>query len=140
MVKTLVPAAKHILDTSILIGHWQRSRARVRGNVTSETTRQWARDLIEVHETDAIVTPVFVEFLAGVQSSSELGLARAFLSVFRIADGGRILSEDWEHAKRLAARVPPDGKPRQLGDCLIRGIAIRLRYDVRTHEKRFPKR
>ena len=33
-------------------------------------------------------------------------------------------------AKRLAERVPRDGRRRQLGDCLVQAIANRLRYEV----------
>jgi hypothetical protein len=34
--------------------------------------------------------------------------------------------------------VPRNGKPRQLGDCLIRAIAARLKYDVQTVDGSFP--
>jgi predicted nucleic acid-binding protein len=78
-------------------------------------------------------------FIAGIQSSSEMELARSYLAEFEIVDEGRILEEDWEHAKRLAARVPRDGKPRQLGDCLIRAIAIRLKCEVRSLDTRFQR-
>ncbi len=130
---------RRILDTSMLIGHWHgcHKRSSHRGIPTS--AQEWARELIELHDTRANVTPVEVEFLAGVRSRSELELARSFLSAFEIADQGKVLAEDWEQAKRLAARVPADGKPRQLGDCLIRAIAIRLKCDVRTQDKDFPR-
>lgn len=82
------------------------------------------------------MTPVVVEFLAGVQSAGELALARAFLAQFTVIDSGRILPEDWEETERLAARVPRDGKPRHLGDCLIRALAKRLKYDIDTDDRR----
>lgn len=123
-----------------MIGYWRRHRARLRDDMTTQTALEWAREIIDLFGTDAILTPVWVEVVAGTQSSAELAFARLFLSHFRIADGGKIMTEDWDQAKRLAARVPPDGKRRQLGDCLIRGIAIRLRCDVHTADQSFPKR
>lgn len=130
---------RRILDTSMLIGHWQRSLRREPKDLTSERVRVWARQIASLHGTRSIVTPVRLEFIAGVRSSSELDFARSFLSEFEIADDGKILEQDWRHAENLAARVPQSGKPRQLGDCLIRAIAHRLRCEVRTADKSFPR-
>ena len=86
------------------------------------------------------MTPVYIEFVAGARTAVELELSRAYLAGLEIVDAGRILKEDWEKARQLAERVPRDGKPRQLGDCLIRAIALRLKYyDVLTADDSFPK-
>lgn len=94
---------------------------------------------MRLYDTDAIVTPIRIEFVAGTRTAHELRLARAYLANFRAIDGGRILAEDWIEAHRIAERVPRDGKPRQLGDCLIAAIAKRLRYDVEAKDRAFPK-
>lgn len=36
-----------------------------------------------IHETDAIVTPVYLEMIAGVTNAEELHLTQAFLDEFR---------------------------------------------------------
>ena len=106
-------------------------------SAAEEDVRGWAKELIRLEDTDAIVTPVVVEFLAGVRSSHELKLTRVFLSAFRVIDGRKILDVDWSEAERLASRVPRDGKPRDLGDCLIQAIGTRLRYEVGSMDRRF---
>jgi predicted nucleic acid-binding protein len=73
--------------------------------------------------------------LAGTNQET-LQLTQAFLSEFRVIDAGTIPRSDWESATRRAKRIPRDGKPRQLGDCLIRAIAERLHYDLETFDKR----
>lgn len=130
--------ARRLLDTSVMITFWRRISGAANANNRSQATA-WARDLIGLHQTNAIVTPVVIEFLAGVTSSSELEMARTFLREFQIADGGRILGADWTEARRLAERIPRDGKPRQLGDCLILAIANRLKYEVLTFDLRFAR-
>jgi predicted nucleic acid-binding protein len=128
-----------VFDTSFLIWHWQRSKQRARRPIESDDARPWARRLIDLRRTDAIVTPSYIEFVAGVRDTGELDLARSYLGEFRIIDGGRILPEDWVEARRLAERVPNDRKPRQLGDCLIRAIARRLKHEVLTLDRSFPR-
>jgi predicted nucleic acid-binding protein len=81
--------------------------------------------------------PVYIEFLAGVRNSVELQLATAYLKEFEILDNGTVEKADWSEAERVARRVPQDGRPRQLGDCLIRALAKRLRGDVATLDLRF---
>jgi predicted nucleic acid-binding protein len=130
--------AKRVLDTNVLIAHW-RGKLVGRAGVTPKRVREWAEQVIQLHQTDAIVTPVYIEMIAGVQSQRELQLTRIFLQCFACVDERRILAQDWEEAIRLAQRVPPDGKPRQLGDCLIQAIAKRLRYEVVTKDLSFPK-
>lgn len=131
--------ARKIFDTSALIQHWHDSGGRSPAGKTAADAAGWAQRLIAVHDTDAIVTPVFVEFIAGVTNSVELELTRSFLKEFRVLDGGRITIDDWEETRRLAQRIPMSGKPRQLGDCLIAAIGKRLHYEVIRFDKGFPR-
>ncbi len=75
-----------ILDTCYLIGHWRQSRGRLpMEDVTVNMVASWAKRLIDIHETDAIVTPVALEMLCGVMSKHELDLTRAIYSMNLIA-------------------------------------------------------
>lgn len=130
---------RRVLDTSVLIGAWQRGRGKGPLSNDPGVIRQWAEQIILLYRSDAIVTPVVVEFIAGVRSSAELRLAHIFLDRFRSIDSGNISPEDWLEARRLAERVPRDGRPRQLGDCLIRAIARRLKHDVVSLDLTFPR-
>jgi hypothetical protein len=94
--------------------------------------------LIAIHATNSLLTPIYIEYVCGQGSAHEVELARAFLSGFKIADKGQILKADWEHARRIAERVPRDGLRRQLVDCLIRALCNRLNLECFTFEKRFP--
>jgi len=49
-----------------------------------------------------------------------------------------VLPQDWEEAVRLAQRVSRVPVPRDLGDCLIRAIADRLRFQVFSLDESFP--
>lgn len=98
----------------------------------------WAAKLIKAYSSDVIVTPVYLEFVAGTKSTWELKIARAYLSALRILDKGKILDRDWVEARRLAERIRRDGKPRHLGDCLIKAIANRFRYEVLSSDQGFP--
>lgn len=129
---------RRVLDTQILIRHWQACIAGVEHDPTEERAAAWAADLIETYSTDVIVTPVYVEFVAGTRRAAELRAARAYLAKLRILDEGRIIDRDWIEARRLAQRVPRDGKPRQLGDCLIKAIANRFSYEVLSSDRGFP--
>lgn len=134
-----MPRMRKVFDTSMLIWAWHRQRGhRPIAGVPESEARSWPDELTDLYATDAIVTPVRIEFLAGVRDAHELRLARAFMERFRTIDDGHVLAGDWAHAERLAERVPRDGRPRQLGDCLIRAIAARLRHDVLTRERHFP--
>jgi predicted nucleic acid-binding protein len=130
--------AKLLFDTSALIAHWHRCSRRKLASKTTQDACDWADRLAELHQTRTIVTPVAVEFLAGTRSGHELDLARAYLSRFEVIDGGRITLADWDLARRVAERVPHDGKPRQLGDCLIRALAQRFKCNVVSFDERFP--
>jgi len=128
-----------LLDTSVLIAHWRKCEGDAPAAPRPDDARRWAKELIKTYGTDVVATPVVVEFLAGVRKRDELMLARAYLEDLRTIDGGNVSAEDWAAARRYAERVPQDGKPRQLGDCLIRAIADRLGYDAYSLDKRFQK-
>ena len=129
-----------LLDTSVLIAHWMHCLGDSGRVATADDVRRWAKELIGLHDSDVIASPVVVEFLAGVRSSDELRLAQAYLENFKVIDGGTMSVKDWEVAKQLAQRVPRDRKPRHLGDCLIAAIAQRFGLDVHSLDKRFPRR
>jgi predicted nucleic acid-binding protein len=128
---------RRLLDSSVLIRHW-RSRQKRRRAQDLEDADDWAKELIPLRRTDAIATPVHIEFVCGITDRKEMELARRYLSHFTVIDGGRILPDDWKSAAESAMRVPRDHRPRQLGDCLIRAIADRMNYDVDTHDLHFP--
>jgi predicted nucleic acid-binding protein len=129
---------REVLDTSVLLRHWHdRGGASIRGKTPADT-RAWAEDLIVLRDTDAVVTPVYLEVICGVTSAHELKLTRAYLAPFRAVDQGKIIPQDWVEARRLAERIPRDGHRRQLGDCLIRAIANRLHYEVISFDDSFP--
>ena len=130
--------AKRIFDTSYLIGHW-----RIFPKATKRTTdnmRAWSEKLIDQYGTRQIVTPVYIEMVAGVTSSDELRLTQAYLDPFEIIDEGKIPKRDWDEAKVMSQRVAPKGGKRQLGDCLVRAIAKRFNCEVLTSDKGFPAR
>ena len=129
---------RRILDTSILIRKWRVSRSASSRPPMVGDVERWADEIVEFERTHWIVTPVEIEFLAGVMSREELVLARAFLDRFELLDGGEVFSEDWDGARQLACRVPRQPRPRQLGDCLIRAIADRFGADVTTSDLGFP--
>jgi len=131
--------AQLILDTSVLIRHWNDSRGgRPFNQLAEQDTARWADQLIDIRQTNWIVTPVYVEMVAGVRSKQELRLAWAYLERFEVIDENVIPADDWRDATRIAQRVPRDGKPRQLGDCIIRAIANRLNCDVVSFDDSFP--
>jgi predicted nucleic acid-binding protein len=130
---------RRVLDTSILIGHWRLPRGKTLAGRSARDVAAWAQEVIALYRTDAILTPVQIEMLAGVMSAQELPLAQAYLGEFRCLDEGRISPADWEEARRLAQRVPRDGKPRSLADCLIRAVASRLRHEVESVDSGFPR-
>lgn len=106
--------------------------------ISAEEVEDWVTELAKYHKSRRIVTPVVLEFLSGATSSVELNLARTFVAGFEIADGNNVTDDDWRVARRIAERIPRDGKPRQLGDCLIKAIASRLKCGVMSTDQRFP--
>ena len=128
-----------ILDTSVLIRWWrQRRRGRPLADIDRNEISRWAKQLAEVYQTDAIVTPIYIEMIAGTNDRRELSFTQIFLACFQCVDKQRMLPDDWAEAIRLAARIPRQFRPRDLGDCLIRAIANRLNYDVKTLDGGFP--
>jgi predicted nucleic acid-binding protein len=131
--------ANRIFDTSYLIRHWDAFPKTTKR--TTKNMRSWAEKFIAQYGSRRIVTPVVIEMVAGATSSDKLKLTHAYLDPFEIVDEGKIPKGDWDEAKRIAQRVPPDGRNRHLGDCLIRAIANRFNCDVlHTLDKNFPGR
>ena len=143
---------KSLLDSNILLEHFRRMPDKnAKG---ADDAKTWADLLIKNRGTNAIVSPVEIEVLAGTRDPHDLELTEAFLSRFEVVDGQRTLPEDWEMAKRFAKRVVkldrqvprqhrrrdrqdnPGTPARQLGDCLISAIARRLNYSLITADKR----
>ncbi len=100
---------------------------RLQGSLRSRT--------LPVH----MVTPVYIEVMAGATNREDLALFRAFLEPFSLLDNMEISRQDWEQTQRFAERIPRNGKPRQLGDCLIAAIAKRLKCEVISKDTGFPK-
>lgn len=131
--------SQRVLDANRLIAHWRQCMASARSPHTADRARTWARELIALRGSKAIVTPVQVEFLGGTRNAGELARMRAFLAEFAIIDKRRILPQDWRLALDLAARIPSNGRPRGALDCLIRAIAERLHHDVDTADSGMPR-
>src|SRR5437660_193519 len=121
---------KVVLDTSVLISFWRQRRAAALVNNSAKQAESWGRDLVRLHDTDAIVTPVYIEMVAGTMNRHELSLTKAYLKTFRCIDQGNILSRDWQEAIRVAQRIGRQPLRRDLGDCIIRAIADRLHHEV----------
>ena len=128
---------RRVLDTSVLIRYWNQRRTRVAGASIADS-ETWAGNLIDLYRTRAILSPIYLEFICGLNRRPELEAGKRFLEQFEVIDGWRIQPEDLQEAKRIAQRVPRTGKPRQLGDCLIRAMATRLRHDVVSVDQSFP--
>jgi hypothetical protein len=86
-------------DTNILVDQLRKLRP-YEGKTPAEA-ESLARALIAGEETDAIVSPVEIEVLAGVRDRHELVLTESFLKIFRVIDQRRIIPADWEEARRL---------------------------------------
>jgi predicted nucleic acid-binding protein len=133
--------ATRVLDTNILINHWRRHFSQInRKQINRDDAKECGRSLIKHQGSHAILTPIYLEFICGMNSAAEVDLARHYLGQFKIMDGGLIQRTDWETAKNYAARVPRGGSRRQMGDCLIRAVCDRLRLDILTADRGFPPR
>jgi predicted nucleic acid-binding protein len=130
---------RKILDTNRLINHWRSFLKDKSPNVSGTDIKQGANKLIKAVGSNAIVTPVYLEFIAGSRSKEELQLFLIFLAEFEIVDKGVITPDDWKIAKQIASRVPRDGHPRDSIDCLIAAIAERLHMVVDTADRRFAR-
>jgi predicted nucleic acid-binding protein len=122
--------SKRVLDTNRLIDQFRLLQPYARKK--RDDAVRCADQLIELHETNAIVSPVEIEIIAGVVDPHEMELTIAFLGLFQIIDKRRILPEDWEEARRIAKHIGNSAKRRDLGDCLITAISNRLRHEVLT--------
>ncbi len=131
---------RKILDTNKLISHWRHSRTLSCDQYTPADARKWARKLIDIYQTNSIVTPVYLEMVGGVQDRSEMHLTKAFLDEFEIIDQGRITPEDWSKAREIAERIRTPSRARGAIDCLIKAIAIRFGCDIETNDKGMPRR
>jgi predicted nucleic acid-binding protein len=126
-----------ILDTNVLINFWiqfrlwQRSEAEVRA---------FAQRLIQIYNTDLIASPVRIEFLCGITGSNSPQLWLTFIQAFKSIDEGNVPRADWHEAERIAKRVARHGRPRKLGDCLLKAIALRLNCDIVTADADFERR
>jgi predicted nucleic acid-binding protein len=129
------PGSRVVLDTSVLIRHWHRSGPPA----DEKAARSAAEGLVRTQATGLILSVVYLEFVCGIGSRRELLLAEAFLAAFDVADGWEVRESDLREAHRLARRVPRDGRRRQLGDCLLRAMANRLRLSIRTLDSGFPR-
>jgi predicted nucleic acid-binding protein len=124
---------KRVLDTNILMAHFHKLRPL--DGKSPAASAEWAGRLMQDKESDAIVSPVVVEFLCGVLNQDERMLREGFLKAFRVIDGYRTLPEDWAEALRIAKHPGFHATPRDLGDCLITAISSRLRHEVLTDDK-----
>jgi predicted nucleic acid-binding protein len=131
--------SRRVLDTNILINFWaKKASGRASADISARDAVGWARQLIQLHRTNAIITPIYIEYVCGQGDEQWMKLARAYLGEFEIVDAGRILPADWKVATQIAHRILRDRSPRQLGDCIIRAICKRLHLDVLTADRRFP--
>lgn len=130
---------RRILDSSILVAYWCHRHGQASSKSKIVHAKQWAKELIDLYGTNAIVTPVAVEFLSGFCDRQQMEAGQAFLAEFRCIDEQRIPEEDWKRARQLAERIPRSRRRRHLGDCLIRAIADRLGYEVHTSDTGFPR-
>jgi len=122
-----------ILDTEVLISHYQKmTQPR-----SVQAVKAHARRLIEIEQTNWILSPIRIEFLCGARNSNELKLYSAYLEPFGIFDERSIPSQDWSEAERRAQWIKESGRPRKLGDCLIKAIATRLHAEVVTRDQDF---
>lgn len=130
---------RSVLDTSVLIKHWKQCGGDRADIMSAANGREWGLNLIKLRKTDLILSPVYLEFICGTRNKLEYQTAKDFLSVFKILDEWNILSTDLHDARRLAQRTPRNGRPRQLGDCLIRAMANRFGLEVDTLDSWFPR-
>ena len=128
-----------VLDSRQLIAFWRRRQTDAGGGAPDAATAAgWASDLERATGTASILSVTYLEFVGGAGSGAELRAYRAFLGGLEIVDGWEVRPSDFEQARRLAERVPRDRRPRGAMDCLIRALASRLGYAVRTGDRGFP--
>jgi predicted nucleic acid-binding protein len=122
-----------ILDTEVLISHYRKMTQ----SKSVHAVKAHARRLINIEQTNWILSPIRIEFLCGARDSNEFKLYSAYLELFEVFDKRIIPSQDWSEAERLAQWVKEGGRSRKLGDCLIQAIARRLHAEVITRDQDF---
>ena len=128
-----------VLDTNVLVSFWRRQQVRTETATPSPAeARRWADALAASAGSRTILSVVYLEFLGGSGRREETTAYEAFLDALDVADGWSIDDRDLAEARRLAARVPADRRPRGFADCLIRAIANRLRLPVQTADGGLP--
>ena len=128
-----------VLDTQQLVAFWRKRQAETGDRTPSpDDAAEWGRLLSRRTGTDAILSLSYLEFVGGAGSGEELRAYRAFLATLDVVDGWDVRPVDLEDARRRAERVPPSRQPRGAVDCLIRAVASRLGYAVRTRDRGFP--
>ncbi|MFO0964694.1 MAG: hypothetical protein U0793_03780 [Gemmataceae bacterium] len=132
------PMSRRVLDTGAHF-FWARYTGKDALSLLGRRV-EWAKELIDLRNSNTIVTPVLVEFLCGARTNTERELFRAFLAPFQILDNREVAPDDWDCTQKYAERIPRDGKPRELGDCLIKALAEKYRRSVDSLETRFPGR
>lgn len=74
---------RRILDTNLLINHWGRCRVQHKNrSISANHAQKWAEQLIEIEYAQAILTPIYIEYLCGQTSAEKVKLAQAFLGKF----------------------------------------------------------
>lgn len=126
--------ANRVLDTNVLINIWRGQTPGIRRSDSEKSAQAAAEKWLRLSPDDVILTPVRMEFLVGARDRDELKMYDAFLDVFRVLDGGRVLPEDWKEAERYARRIPFDGRHRDAMDCLILAVCDRLNAELRTDD------
>jgi hypothetical protein len=85
---------KRVLDTNILLSFWNHCSQKSKGRFQAADARRWAKQLISFHNTNAILTPIYIEVLAGVTNAKEATAWEAFLAEFACVDRQQLFKED----------------------------------------------
>jgi predicted nucleic acid-binding protein len=125
-----------ILDTEVLISHYNKMTK----SKSVHAVKAHARRLIDIEQTNWILSPIRIEFLCGARDSNEFKLYSAYLEPFEVFDKRSIPAQDWSEAERRAQWIKKSGRRRKLGDCLIQAIAKRLNAEVVTRDQDFRQR
>jgi hypothetical protein len=113
-------------------------RAKQKRFANKKEIDRWAKDLIRLEDSNAILSPIRLEIMGGVQNRNEYLQMERYLSHFTVIDEGRILPEDWKQAEHIHL-LEIEKRGRTLGplDSLIKAIANRLGHEVRSEDKGF---
>jgi hypothetical protein len=129
---------RNILDTCILVENWRRMRAKQKKFVDEKEIDRWAKKLIRLEDSNAILSPIRLEIMGGIHNRKEYRQMERYLSHFRVIDEGIILPQDWSQAEQLhRLEIEKHGKALGPLDSLIKAIAHRLGHEVRSEDKGF---